>query len=104
MAPTECTSLTPITTRTGTVYTTGTSNDEWEGSICYWSVRTQTYSNVSVYPSSEMEKKIKKLMKKMRDKMCKTGWIKHIPYYLQPKLEPINLRSVRLYGRGWANL
>jgi len=49
------------------------------------------------------EVQIKKILKRMMDDMCKDGWIFKIPFYSQPKLQPISLRGVRLYGRGWAN-
>lgn len=53
--------------------------------------------------SREQDVKIKKLLKKMMDEMCKSGWLCYFPNYSQPKLQPINLRGVRLDGRGWAN-
>ena len=49
------------------------------------------------------QKKIKKLLKKMLNEMCKSGWINHIPYYKRTELKPISLRGVRYDGRGWAN-
>jgi len=52
----------------------------------------------------EDDVKIKKLLKKMKDEMCKMGWLYYSPNYSQPKLQPISLRGVRLDGRGWANL
>jgi len=72
----------------------------------YWSNHT-TYEYINSYTvrftSKEVEQKIKKLLKRMTDEMCKEGWIHHIPYYPNFQLKPINLRGVRLEGRGWAN-
>ena len=45
----------------------------------------------------------KKLLKRMMDDMCKSGWIQYIPYYRKRELKPISLRGVRYDGRGWAN-
>jgi len=49
------------------------------------------------------QKKIKKLLKKMKNEMCRRGWINPTPYYFSPQLKPIELRNVRYDGRGWAN-
>ena len=35
--------------------------------------------------------------------MCKSGWVNYEPYYSDPKPIPVNLRGVRLEGRGWGN-
>ena len=53
--------------------------------------------------SKEIETKIKKLLKKMVAEMCKSGWVNYEPYYSDPKPIPVNLRGVRLEGRGWGN-
>lgn len=103
-------------------YITGTSQNKLRGvcSYCYTAnsdtdvTPTDYWSNHTTYEyiinsytvrftSKEVEQKIKKLLKRMTDEMCKEGWIHHIPYYPNFQLKPINLRGVRLEGRGWAN-
>jgi hypothetical protein len=72
----------------------------------YWSNHDKydtSYTQTLIYPTREIEKNVKKLLKRMADDMCKYGWINHIPYYLEPKLKPVSLRGVRYDGRGWAN-
>jgi hypothetical protein len=61
-----------------------------------------TGTNV-VYKSVEYKCSIQKALKRMKDTLCKEGWIDQIPFYSQPKLQPLALRFVRLEGRGWAN-
>ena len=63
----------------------------------------ENYIYYSITSRYEDEIKIKKLLKKMKDEMCKEGWIHHMTFYhvMQPK--SISLRGVRLDGRGWAN-
>jgi hypothetical protein len=75
-------------------------------SATFWSHRDKydtSFTMTLTYSSREIEKNVKKLLKKMANEMCKEGWINHIPFYLQPKLTPMRLRNVRLEGRGWAN-
>ena len=69
----------------------------------YVTSTTASSDNYSYYITTvEQEKKIKKLLKRMTDDMCKIGWINYIPYYSEPKLKPVSLRGVRYDGRGWA--
>lgn len=58
-----------------------------------------TYTQGSVNDSTHF----RKLLERMRNEMCKSGWIEHIDHYLSPKVVPVCLRSVRLDGRGWGN-
>lgn len=88
-------------------YTTSTTSAEWdnEPTNCTSTSSGWEYSNYTItITSREQEAKIKKLLKRMADDMCKNGWFFYPPSYSQPKLQPINLRGVRLDGRGWANL
>lgn len=62
-----------------------------------------SYTKTSIYASREAEQKIKKALKKMAAALCKEGWIDHKPYYLEPRVIPARLQSVRLEGRGWGN-
>lgn len=62
-----------------------------------------SYTETSIYPNREVEIKIKKLLKKMADALCKQGWINHQPYYSEPLPVLVGLRGVRLDGRGWGN-
>ena len=48
-------------------------------------------------------KKIKKLLKRMQDEMCKHGWVEPKPYCEKLLIKPISLRGVCYSGRGWAN-
>jgi hypothetical protein len=49
------------------------------------------------------QEKIQKILKRMKNEMCKRGWVNYTPYYFIPLLKPIELRGVRLEGRGWGN-
>jgi hypothetical protein len=63
-----------------------------------------SYTSITViYANTQIEKKVKRLLKKMADEMCEAGWIHHAPKYLEPKTIPISLRGVRFDGRGWGN-
>jgi len=89
-------------------YTTSTTSSGWDNSPTNCSGTSAGWDNDDYYyvsvVSREDEAKIKKLIKKMMDEMCKAGWSHHQAFYPQPKLQPISLRGVRLDGRGWANL
>jgi len=83
------------------------SYDTTTSSETYWSHRDKydtSYTQNLVYPTKQIEKNVKKLLKKMADELCRIGWSYYPPNYSRPKLQPINLRGVRLDGRGWANL
>ena len=72
----------------------------------YWSHKDmydKSFTASLIYPSQKAEEYVKKVLKKMANEMCKEGWVNHIPYYLVPKLIPLNLRGVRYDGKGWAN-
>ena len=72
----------------------------------YWSHHDKydtSFTEILIYPTKQIEKNVKKLLKKMANEMCKEGWIKHMPYYLEPNIIPINLRGIRLQGWGWGN-
>ena len=102
MAPNSLDQTQLSTCRGYTVSTTartsyGPTNDS--GTSVWW--ENEYYVSIVDKPT---EAQIQKLFKRMMDDMCKGGWIKKVPYYSQPKLQPINLRGVRLDGRGWANL
>lgn len=69
----------------------------------YFITSTASIDRVYIYRSEEIKLEVKKLLKRMNDEMCKSGWVSDIPYYLNPYITPMNLRSVRLEGRGWGN-
>jgi hypothetical protein len=80
--------------------------DDTTSSATYWSHRDKydtSYTQSLVYPTKQIEKNVKKLLKKMMDELAKEGWVQHVPYYLDPKVTSMSLRSVRLEGRGWGN-
>jgi hypothetical protein len=62
-----------------------------------------SYTETSIYLNRDAEIRIKKLLKKMADALCKQGWIDHKPYYSEPLPVLAGLRGVRLDGRGWGN-
>jgi hypothetical protein len=70
--------------------------------MIYWSHKNKYNEKNLIYPSKKAEQYVKKLLRKMKNEMCKEGWINHIPNYLIPKVIPLNLRGVRYDGRGWA--
>lgn len=87
-------------------YTASTTSSGWDNTPTDCTSASTGWDNNNytiTITSREQEIKIKKVLKKMMDEMCKSGWLCYFPNYLQPKLQPINLRGVRLDGRGWAN-
>ena len=72
----------------------------------YWSHHYRydtSYTGSLVYPSFKVRNDVKKLLKRMADSLCKEGWLNPKPYYIEPKVIPVNLRGVRLQGWGWGN-
>jgi hypothetical protein len=98
--PPKCWAFKTVSTHDSTAASSTLSNSGY-------SFRSGTETHVTYTTSvttCRTEEEIKKLMKRMMDRWCIDSWNNYIPYYAQPKLQPINLRGVRLDGRGWANL
>lgn len=92
-----------VYTRTNYEYYEYTGNTD---TIEYWSNQDKfdtSFTVTLIYPTREIEKNIKKLLKKMADNLCKEGWIQHNEHYNKPEIIPVIFKNIRLEGRGWKN-
>ena len=98
-------SYTTIPTSTkNTVSTSDTTSTSYERRKGVYSDDYVTFT-YTVYDrvDDELDKLFAKLLRRLELKLCQEGWVEHKDHYIPPKLKPLNLKNVRLDGRGWGN-
>jgi len=86
-----------------TVSSTQINTSPYDSNCTNTTIASPIFSFSTSIVSEEENKKIKKLLKQMEIEMCKDGWKQPVSYYLEPKVISLNLKGVRLEGRGWGN-